>query len=293
MSTWKTPPIQPLTESSTTPFEKTAILQFIKKINKRKQPELAPEKHLNMQTPNSLASTIITTNNWDDDRAIQAFLAEKPTDFAAFKLAFLQYFCDSNTLIRLQNQFSIIKQKDHKTIKKQPPLIHKTLPSDKSTRGTVNLAINRIFNINTKITQLSEKLTQKIEGFLARIVITTDTNNNRIISNNNNLRDLISILSKHGIPILCTLISTILILTTNLVYLATASELLSVITANGLNNIPVSKPYTTLAAIFPFDIDGLNTNSLFSETTINQNKPIMALYTDAKELQITFNEQHV
>ncbi|KAG9299501.1 hypothetical protein G9A89_020672 [Geosiphon pyriformis] len=31
----------------------------------------------------------------------------------------------------------------------------------------INLAINRTFNIDTKITQLSKKLTQKIEEFLA------------------------------------------------------------------------------------------------------------------------------
>ncbi|KAG9288718.1 hypothetical protein G9A89_004337 [Geosiphon pyriformis] len=76
------------------------------------------------------AKKTITVNNWNDDRAIQVLsffltrianlwyqsLAEKPTDFATFKFAFLQYFCDSNTLIKLQNQFSIIKQKDHETV---------------------------------------------------------------------------------------------------------------------------------------------------------------------------------
>ncbi|KAG9287729.1 hypothetical protein G9A89_004132 [Geosiphon pyriformis] len=39
---------------------------------------------------------------------------------------------------------------------------------------------------------------------------------------------------------------------------------------------------TTLAAIFPFDIDNLNTYSLFSGATINQDKPIMVLYTDTR-----------
>ncbi|KAG9301303.1 hypothetical protein G9A89_009235, partial [Geosiphon pyriformis] len=63
----KTPPIQLLTELSTTPSEKTAILQPIGKINKGKQPELAPEKHPSMQTLNSSASIIhfiiFLTNN--------------------------------------------------------------------------------------------------------------------------------------------------------------------------------------------------------------------------------------
>ncbi|KAG9298026.1 hypothetical protein G9A89_018854 [Geosiphon pyriformis] len=39
---------------------------------------------------------------------------------------------------------------------------------------------------------------------------------------------------------------------------------------------------TTLATIFSFNIDNLNTHSLFSETAINQNKPITTLYTDAR-----------
>ncbi|KAG9290648.1 hypothetical protein G9A89_011611 [Geosiphon pyriformis] len=39
---------------------------------------------------------------------------------------------------------------------------------------------------------------------------------------------------------------------------------------------------TTLTAIFLFNIDNLNTHSLFSRAAINQDKSIMALYTDAK-----------
>ncbi|KAG9288090.1 hypothetical protein G9A89_017685 [Geosiphon pyriformis] len=43
---------------------------------------------------------------------------------------------------------------------------------------------------------------------------------------------------------------------------------------------------TILVAIFPFDIDNLNTHSLFSGAAINQDKPIMALYTDARVEEI-------
>ncbi|KAG9284173.1 hypothetical protein G9A89_022947 [Geosiphon pyriformis] len=48
MLTWELPPTQPLTESSTTLSKETAILQPIGKINKEKQPELAPGEHFNM-----------------------------------------------------------------------------------------------------------------------------------------------------------------------------------------------------------------------------------------------------
>ncbi|KAG9284369.1 hypothetical protein G9A89_023626 [Geosiphon pyriformis] len=50
------------------------------------------------------------------------------------------------------------------------------------------------------------------------------------------------------------------------------------------NNIPpatITKD-TTLATIFPFDINNLNTHSLFSRAAINQDKPITALYTNAR-----------
>ncbi|KAG9286530.1 hypothetical protein G9A89_014696 [Geosiphon pyriformis] len=39
---------------------------------------------------------------------------------------------------------------------------------------------------------------------------------------------------------------------------------------------------TILATIFSFDINKLNTHSLFSGAAINQDKPITTLYTDAK-----------
>ncbi|KAG9298374.1 hypothetical protein G9A89_005234 [Geosiphon pyriformis] len=39
---------------------------------------------------------------------------------------------------------------------------------------------------------------------------------------------------------------------------------------------------TTLAIIFLFNINNLNTYSLFSKAVINQDKPIMALYTNAR-----------
>ncbi|KAG9285765.1 hypothetical protein G9A89_013190 [Geosiphon pyriformis] len=50
------------------------------------------------------------------------------------------------------------------------------------------------------------------------------------------------------------------------------------------NNIPPATitEDTTLATIFPFDINNLNTYSLFNGAAINQDKPIMVLYTDAK-----------
>ncbi|KAG9296706.1 hypothetical protein G9A89_001338 [Geosiphon pyriformis] len=39
---------------------------------------------------------------------------------------------------------------------------------------------------------------------------------------------------------------------------------------------------TTFATIFSFDVDNLHTTSLFSGAIINHDKPIMAMYTEAR-----------
>ncbi|KAG9297724.1 hypothetical protein G9A89_011239 [Geosiphon pyriformis] len=46
---------------------------------------------------------------------------------------------------------------------------------------------------------------------------------------------------------------------------------------------------TTLAAIFFFNINNLNTHSFFSGAAINQDKPIMALYINAKIITVDRN----
>ncbi|KAG9292110.1 hypothetical protein G9A89_005254 [Geosiphon pyriformis] len=114
-------------------IEGTAILQPIDSSDKGKQPALAPGEHLNTQTPipSNVTSNTPPINQimayWDiaklekfsdeeDNTYSWISLAEKPTSFTEFKLVFLQYFCDPNTLIQLQNQFSIIKQNDHEAV---------------------------------------------------------------------------------------------------------------------------------------------------------------------------------
>ncbi|KAG9295158.1 hypothetical protein G9A89_006139 [Geosiphon pyriformis] len=222
-STWEQPPIQNLAESASLLIEETAILQLIGLSNKEKQPALAPREHLNMRTPIPLnitsntppinqimayrdiaklekfsgeednayswiadAEKAITANGWNNNCTVQALpffltrtanswyqsLAEKPTSFTEFKLAFLQYFCDPNTLqdvVTLARDFEFAEQEANHT-------------------QAVNLAINGTSDIDTKITQLSEKLTQKIEGFLARTTRTYQPPQQR--KNNNNSKYL-------------------------------------------------------------------------------------------------------
>ncbi|KAG9296291.1 hypothetical protein G9A89_014883 [Geosiphon pyriformis] len=192
-STWEQPPAQNLAESASSLTEKTAILQPIGSSDKGKQSALTPGEHSNMRTPIFLnitsntppinrimayqditklekfsgeedntyswiadAEKTITTNGWNDDRTVQAlpfFLTETAN--------FLQ------DAVTLTHNFESAEQEVNHT-------------------QAINLAINGTFNIDTKITQLSEKLTQKIEGFLARTTETYQPPQWR--ENNNNSR---------------------------------------------------------------------------------------------------------
>ncbi|KAG9285602.1 hypothetical protein G9A89_009242 [Geosiphon pyriformis] len=318
------------------------------------------------------AKKTITTNNWDNDRAIQALLffltgtadswyqslAEKPTNFATFKLIFLQYFCDLNTLIRLQNQFSIIKQKDYKAAIERD-YYTAFMKQEANHTQAINLTINEDF-----WPVQPEPISHPNKETMTTI---TNTNSNRVDNNDNNLGNLIfvivitvknwvmlyetverkqpirikeaSINIKHNtsqpqnlhIMSLNTKINThpncfqAIInfhhhwLNQHLTkagktasaptrYSNQASYLGLIETQNFCNatfaegrNVSkvsnlsfVNQPLTTnippttitedmtLAAIFFFNIDSLKTTNLFSGTTINPDKPIMAMYADAK-----------
>ncbi|KAG9304325.1 hypothetical protein G9A89_019887 [Geosiphon pyriformis] len=369
------PPAQNLAESASPLTEETAILQSIGLSNKRKQPALAPGEHSNMQTPIPLnitsntplinrimayrniaklekfsgkednayswiadAEKAITANSWNNDRTYQS-LAEKPISFTKFKLTFLQYFCDPNMLIRLQNQFSIIKQKNHKAYSKIRKTCHPislqdaiTLTRDfKSTKQeanhtqAINLAINRTYqppqwrenNSNRTISNSNnlgdpilatattarnlDTLPVTAEGRLWTKIKETHTNNPDISKTwySNILYLRINCPYMHnkdgGISITIRCKPTVDCLDQSLVVLPNLDQHqldtqiklpISVLwktrqTKSNISPATITED-TTLAIIFPFDIDNLNTHSLFSRAAINQDKPIMALYTDAR-----------
>ncbi|KAG9292792.1 hypothetical protein G9A89_006353 [Geosiphon pyriformis] len=329
------------------------------------------------------AEKAITANGWNDNHTVQALpffltktanswyqsLAEKPISFTEFKLAFLQYFCDPNMLIRLQNQFSIIKQKDHEAVTtylgRFNQILHQILAIERNyytmvqvlnqfIKGlwssilrfirpchltslqdavtltcnfesaeqeanhtqTINLAINGTSDIDTKITQLSEKLTQKIEGFLARTTETYQPLQRR--ENNNNSRypqqqncqqqqqswrsDLCNCYycQKPGHivrdcrrkimdqnqenPYQQSRYQQTMGFDKSIPVEKEDIKQISQPSKQTKSNIPLATitKDTTLAAIFLFDINNLNTHSFFSGAAINQGKPITALYTDAR-----------
>ncbi|KAG9287681.1 hypothetical protein G9A89_004084 [Geosiphon pyriformis] len=420
LSTWEQPLAQNLAESASPLMEETAILQPIGSSDKGKQSALAPGEHSNTQTPISLNITN-NTYSWIADIE-KAITANGTAVFSDWNCQFVVPEPGRKAYLFYRNQFSIIKQKDHKTVttylRQFNQILHQILAIKrdyytmvqvlnqfiKGLRSSilrsirlhhptslqdvitlvhdfesveqevnhtqaVNLAINGTSDIDTKIIQLSEKLTQKIEGFLAGTTGTYQPPQQR--ENNNNSRypqqqqiltatELRKIMNQNQgnpyqqpryqqninqLPLYAQQIPYTQPLPQNyyqpppmtqaIPHYQTSLYSLSRPRAidynqrwrnsnnnqvqtnsepsrpilredqsfdkstpmEGENIERISQPSkqtksnirpatitkdTTLATIFPFNIDNLNTHSLFSGAAINQDKPIMALYTDAR-----------
>ncbi|KAG9286529.1 hypothetical protein G9A89_014695 [Geosiphon pyriformis] len=179
LSTWEQPPAQNLAESAFSLTEETAILQSI---------ALAPGEHSNTQTPiplnitsnTPLINRIIT---YQDIAKLEKFSGEKDNAYswiADAKKAITANAIERDyyTTAQVLNQFikklqsSILRsiRSCHPTsLQDILTLTHNFESAEQEVNHTqaINLAINGTSDINAKITQLSEKLTQKIEGFLA------------------------------------------------------------------------------------------------------------------------------
>ncbi|KAG9293376.1 hypothetical protein G9A89_007622 [Geosiphon pyriformis] len=91
---------------------------------------LGEEEEMDMHTWLKETQKAIQANNWNNQRAIQTLpfflkgtanlwyqsLETKPTSFAEFKNALLEYFSNPNTIIQLQNKFNTIKQNTGETV---------------------------------------------------------------------------------------------------------------------------------------------------------------------------------
>ncbi|KAG9295831.1 hypothetical protein G9A89_009060 [Geosiphon pyriformis] len=276
-----------------------------------------------------------TANSWYQS------LAEKPTSFTKFKLAFLQYFCDPNTLIRLQNQFSIIKQKDHEAnyyttvqvlnqfIKRLQSSILRSIrpchltslqdalelqeltnhPNGEKITTTADIHSNSN-NLGNPISATAttarnlDTLPMTAEGKSWTKIKKTHTSNPDIsktwypnipylrinylyMHNKNPNNNQVQTNSRLSRPIPCASYLGLIedqdfdkstpVEGGNIKQIFQPSK-------QTKSNIPLAIIIedTTLATIFSFDIDNLNTHSLFSGAAINQDKPIMALYTDAR-----------
>ncbi|KAG9286018.1 hypothetical protein G9A89_022694 [Geosiphon pyriformis] len=120
----------------------------------------------------------ITANRWNDTRAIQAIpyflqdtadswyqsLANKPQDFNAFKLVFLQYFSNNNSINHLANTFITIKQEENKVITIYLGCFHRnlhqiqTIQADYFTVSQIlNQFIRSLHSINFQATVTSTR----------------------------------------------------------------------------------------------------------------------------------------
>ncbi|KAG9304499.1 hypothetical protein G9A89_020063 [Geosiphon pyriformis] len=289
-STWKQSPAQNLAESASPLTEETAILQPIGSSNKGKQPALAPREHSNTWTPIPLNIITIKRDYYTMVQVLNQFI--KGLWNSILRSVRLRHLTSLQDAITLAHNFESAEQEANHT-------------------QVINLAINRTSDIDAKITQLSEKLTQKIEGFLARTTGTyqppqwRENNNNSRYSQQQQQpwrsdphnyyycqkprhiardcrRKIID--QNQGNPYQQPRYQQNMGFDKSTPVKGGNIERISQPSKQTKSNIPpatITKD-TTLATIFPFDIDNLNTHSLFSGAAINQDKPIMALYTDIR-----------
>ncbi|KAG9289114.1 hypothetical protein G9A89_022423 [Geosiphon pyriformis] len=134
----------------------------------------------------------ITANKWNDAQTIQS-LVNKPQDFNAFKVEFLRYFSNNNSINCLINTFTIIKQGETEVILNQfihglcssilqhvCPLHLGTLQdavtctrdfefteSEANHTQAVNLVMNGSSELDSKLEKFSESINKRLEGYLA------------------------------------------------------------------------------------------------------------------------------
>ncbi|KAG9288267.1 hypothetical protein G9A89_021298 [Geosiphon pyriformis] len=129
---------------------------------------------------NNIAKAIIV-NNWDDNRALQKF-----------KLEFLKYFSNNNSINCLANTFNTIKQGDTEAIQAidtnyftAPQILnqfiyglcsnilqhvcplHPSAELEANHIQAINLVINESSELDSKLKQFSNSINQKLEGYLA------------------------------------------------------------------------------------------------------------------------------
>ncbi|KAG9291811.1 hypothetical protein G9A89_012096 [Geosiphon pyriformis] len=101
----------------------------------------------------------------------------KPTSFAEFKNALLEYFSNPNTVIQLQNEFNTIKQNTGRICPAHPNSLPEAVTLAKALESAekkanhsqiVNMVIekNKTETLEKRVTQLGKELPKKIESYL-------------------------------------------------------------------------------------------------------------------------------
>ncbi|KAG9289380.1 hypothetical protein G9A89_007941 [Geosiphon pyriformis] len=137
----------------------------------------------------------ITANNWDDTRTIQ-----KPQNFNAFKIEFLRYFSNNNSINHLTSTFTTLKQEDTETVTTYLRCFHRNLHQIQAIQAdyftayaaassnedfeaaklkanhtqAVNLVMNKLSDLDSKLKQFSDFINQKLERYLLRSSLSTN-----------------------------------------------------------------------------------------------------------------------
>ncbi|KAG9294910.1 hypothetical protein G9A89_003250 [Geosiphon pyriformis] len=210
----------------------------------------------------------IAANGWNDARS----LVNKPQDFNAFKAEFLRYFSNNNSINRLVNAFTIIKQEETEAILNQfirglcssilqhvwplhPDTFQDAVTCTRDFESAKSEA-NHTQAINLVINGSSE-LDSKLEKFRSR---TWNLDTSRVQNPN----------SQHYLS-----------------FLVTPENATSNNTESNqhipINTIPLAtiSSNKSLAAIFPFELKENAPIPLFSRAALEE-KPITAMYMDAR-----------
>ncbi|KAG9306734.1 hypothetical protein G9A89_004443 [Geosiphon pyriformis] len=123
----------------------------------------------------------IATNRWNDARAMQAIfyflkdtvdswyqsLVNKPQDFNTFKLEFLRYFSNNNSINRLANTFTTIKQEETEADTITHARDFESAELKANHVHAMNLMMNKSSELDSKLKQFSDSINQKLERYLA------------------------------------------------------------------------------------------------------------------------------
>ncbi|KAG9289362.1 hypothetical protein G9A89_007923 [Geosiphon pyriformis] len=142
---------------------------------------------------------VIAANGWNDTRAMQAIpyflqntanswyqsLVNKLQDFNAFKIEFLRYFSNNNSINRLQTPSLLsnkekMKQLCSSILQHIHPIYSINLQAaitnardfeaaefEANHAQAINLVMNRSSKLDSKLKQFSDFINQKLEGYLA------------------------------------------------------------------------------------------------------------------------------
>ncbi|KAG9297981.1 hypothetical protein G9A89_018809 [Geosiphon pyriformis] len=244
----------------------------------------------------------IAANKWNDVRAI---LVNKPQDFNAFKLEFLQYFSNNNSINWLANTFTTIKQGETKAVITYlrhfhrnlcqiqaidmnyftaPQILNQFICGLCSNFEFTELEANHTQAINLVINRLSE-LDSKLKQFISNSKVSTQPRNISIkLPTSNTVSNLSTThLSNSSTHHLSATVASNISVSTNL---NTATKLISNQNTKAENDttkleIVIITNNKSLAAIFIFEFEEPSQTPLFSRVALEE-KLITAIYTNAK-----------